>query len=139
MGIYKHFSHVPWDKKRWPNFSPGEPNLACPCCGEFCLDPASFDGLQALRDRLGRPVRVNSGHRCFRHNARVGGAPLSMHRWLVAFDVSLQGHRPSELLEAARKAGFSGFGYYATFLHLDRGRPRWWITKGGARIWTSHL
>jgi zinc D-Ala-D-Ala carboxypeptidase len=137
MSIYRHFSHAPWDRRRWPNFNPNEPNLACPCCGEFCLDEASFDHLQALRRKLGRPVHVNSGHRCFRHNAKVGGAPLSMHKRLVAFDVSLVNQRPAELLDAARRVGFTGFGYYATFLHLDLGRARWWITKGGAKIWTG--
>lgn len=135
--IYRHHSLVPWDRGRWPNFSPGERNLHCPCCGEFYLDPVSFDALQRVRRAVGRPIKVNSGHRCLFHNARVGGKPLSMHK-RVAFDVRLEGHRLRDLLEAARKAGFRGFGYYATFLHVDMGRPRYWITKGGAKIW-KHL
>lgn len=134
--IYSHYSQVPWDKKRWPNFSPSERNLHCPCCGEFYLDPRSFDALQALRRGTGRPIKVNSGHRCVFHNARVGGRPRSMHK-SVAFDVSLGGHRLRDLLEVARKAGFQGFGYYATFLHLDMGRRRYWITKGGVRTWNG--
>jgi zinc D-Ala-D-Ala carboxypeptidase len=135
--IYSHFSLVPWDRRRWPNFHPSEPNLACPCCGEFCLDERSFDTLQALRRKLGKPIHVNSGHRCFCHNAYVGGAGLSMHKLLVAFDVSLVNLRPGELLDAARKVGFHGFGFYGTFLHLDLGKVRWWITKGGAITWNG--
>ena len=134
--LYSHFSLVPWDAVRWPNFRPGEPGLACRCCGEFYLDPAAFDRLQELRGRLGRPIRINSGHRCPIHNARVGGAPLSMHK-RVAFDVSLVGLTPAALVAAARLSGFRGFGFYATFLHLDLGRPRTWKTKGGAKTWTG--
>lgn len=134
--LYAHYSDVVWDRKRWPNFRPAEGNLHCPCCGEFYLDPASFDALQTLRRKMGRPIRVNSGHRCLFHNAKVGGAPRSMHKQ-IAFDVSLQGHRLRDLIEAARSVGFQGFGYYATFLHLDMGRRRFWVTKGGAKRWTG--
>jgi hypothetical protein len=134
--LYEHFSLVPWDYGRWPNFSPGEPGLSCRCCGEFFLDPAAFDLLQALRDRLRRPIALNSGHRCAFHNARVGGRPRSMHKRL-AFDVSLQGLVPEALLAAARATGFRGFGFYETFLHLDTGRSRRWITKGGRKTWTG--
>lgn len=134
--LYSHYSLVPWDRDRWPNFSPSEKNLHCPCCGEFYLDMTSFDALQTLRRAVGRPVKVNSGHRCLFHNAKVGGKPRSMHK-LVAFDVSLRGQRLRDLLEAARRAGFQGYGYYATFLHLDMGRRRFWITKGGKRTWNG--
>lgn len=136
--LYRHYSLVPWDRDRWPNFSPSEKNLHCPCCGEFFLDPVSFDTLQTMRRYLGKPMKINSGHRCLFHNAKVGGKPLSMHK-RVAFDVSLYGHRLQDLLEAARKAGFHGFGYYATFLHLDMGRPRFWYTKGGLKRWNGFL
>jgi len=136
--LYSHYSIVPWDRDRWPNFSPSEKNLHCPHCGEFYLDMTSFDALQALRRGVGKPIKVNSGHRCALYNAspRIGGKPRSMHK-LVAFDVSLKGHRLRDLLEAAKKAGFQGFGYYMTFLHLDMGRRRYWITKGGRRKWNG--
>lgn len=136
MALYPHHSLVDWDRDRWPNFRPSEKNLHCPCCGEFYLDPVAFDTLQALRRRLGRPIKINSGHRCMFHNARVGGAPRSMHK-RIAFDVSLRGHRLRDLIEAARSVGFQGFGYYYNFLHLDIGRRRYWVTKGGAKRWTG--
>jgi hypothetical protein len=134
--IYTHFSLAPWDSDRWPNFHPSEKNLHCPCCGEFYLDPVALDALQALRRRLGQPVKVNSGHRCRFHNARVGGAPRSMHK-RVAFDVSLSGHRLRNLIDTARGVGFQGFGFYSTFLHLDMGRRRYWITNGGKKRWNG--
>lgn len=136
--MYRHYSLVKWDKSRWPNFRPAERNLHCPHCGEFYFDPASFDALQRLREEVNRPIRINSGHRCPLYNASplIGGAPRSMHK-MIAFDVSLMGHDPQKLLKAARNAGFRGFGYYSKFLHLDIGRARYWITKGGAKIWNG--
>lgn len=138
MHIYPHHSLVPWDYKRWPNFSPEERNLYCPCCGEFYFDVFALDTLQRLRRKVGRPIHINSGHRCALHNARVGGKPRSMHK-LIAFDVALSGHRLIDLLNAARKVGFQGFGFYRTFLHLDLGRGRSWITKGGRETWSGLL
>jgi hypothetical protein len=132
--LYRHYSLVPWDKNRWPNFHPSERNIHCPCCGEFFFDPFSFDALQALRRMVDRPIKINSGHRCRLHNARVGGKPRSMHKY-VAFDVSLRGHDLQKLYRASHNVGFRGFGYYATFLHLDTGRKRFWITEGGKRTW----
>lgn len=111
---------APWDASRWPNFSARE--LACPCCGELCVVPRALDAIQALRRAMAAPLTINSGHRCALHNARVGGAPLSQHKTL-AFDVALAGHDPMALEKAARAAGFAGFGYGRTFLHLDM-RPR---------------
>ena len=86
-----------------------------------------MDVLQAMRDDIGRPLRVLSAHRCGIHNARVGGAPLSQHLKL-AVDIALDGHDPVRLRRAAVRAGFTGFGYYRTFLHLDLGRPRQWVS-----------
>lgn len=134
--IYNHYSEVPWDKNRWPNFSPNEKNIYCPCCGEFYLDENSFDTLQRLRDIVNKPIKINSGHRCFLYNYLVGGVPRSMHK-KIAFDISLKGHNKKLLLEAAKKAGFNGFGFYVTFIHLDLGRPRRWASKGGLAIWNG--
>jgi len=123
---------------RRPYFSPRE--LACPCCGETCIWPEALDALEALRQRLAAPLRINSAHRCALHNARVGGAPLSLHKRL-AFDIALAGHDPAGLLQAARAAGFSGFGFGQTFLHLDtRERPAHWFYGARSKAkWTSVL
>ncbi|MDE2182897.1 MAG: hypothetical protein KGJ78_07740 [Alphaproteobacteria bacterium] len=114
--------------------------LACPCCGEVCFWPPALDSLEALRRRLGAALRITSGHRCALHNARVGGAPLSQHKRL-AFDIALAGHDRVHLAAAARAAGFTGFGFGQTFLHLDRrARPaRWFYGNRSKALWTSHL
>jgi hypothetical protein len=130
--IYAHYSSPPWDKARWPNFSAKE--LACPHCGEYYHDTRMLDAIQAVRSSLGKPLRINSAHRCALHNARVGGAPLSQHK-KIAFDISLHGHDREALKAACREAGFTGFGHYGTFLHVDMGRPRWWASTAGRRLW----
>ncbi|MFI2810156.1 D-Ala-D-Ala carboxypeptidase family metallohydrolase [Microbulbifer sp. JSM ZJ756] len=134
--LYPHYSEIPESVWRWPDFSPQEPNLACPCCGEFYLNVAAMDALQAVRDEIKRPIRINSGHRCALHNARVGGAPLSQHK-LIAFDLSLAGHDRLALRDACKRAGFTGFGYYRTFLHVDPGRRRFWYGRGARQLWNG--
>ncbi|WP_445360396.1 D-Ala-D-Ala carboxypeptidase family metallohydrolase [Microbulbifer sp. EKSA005] len=134
--LYQHYSEIPEEVWHWDNFSPDEPNLACPCCGEFYLHRPSMDALQFTRDEIRRPLKINSGHRCALHNARVGGAALSRHK-LIAFDISLSGHNRFVLREACRRAGFTGFGYYQTFLHVDMGRRRYWYGAGAKKLWNG--
>jgi hypothetical protein len=119
-----------WDAERWPNFSAHE--LACPCCGKMVIWAQALDAIQALRNAMGVPLTINSGHRCALHNARVGGAPLSQHKQL-AFDVALGRHDCMALFQHARACGFTGFGFGNSFLHLDtrslagRTRPAFWF------------
>jgi hypothetical protein len=127
-----------WDTARWPHFSPRK--IACPCCGEVVIWPEALDALERLRAAMDAPLVITSGHRCALHNARVGGAPLSLHKKL-AFDVALAAHDPARLFALARTAGFSGFGFGQTFLHLDtRARPaRWFYGSRSRSQWTSVL
>lgn len=127
-----------WDAARWPHFRPHE--IACPCCGEVYIWPEALDALERLRNQTDAEIAINSGHRCALHNARVGGAPLSLHKRL-AFDVALGGHDIGRLLSEARIAGFTGFGYGQTFLHLDtRARPaHWFYGQRSKQRWTSVL
>ncbi|MCK5127657.1 MAG: hypothetical protein KAR42_15475 [candidate division Zixibacteria bacterium] len=132
--IYSHYSEAPWDKERWPNFSPKE--LACPHCGEYYHNTAFLDAIQYVRTKAGKPIRLNSAHRCWLYNAskHIGGAPMSEHK-KIAGDISLDGHDRFKLKELCKEAGFTGFGHYATFLHTDMGRPRWWTSKAGRQLW----
>lgn len=119
-----HYSQARWSGK-WPNFTPKE--IACTCCGEIAVDEESMDALQRLRDRWGEPLVINSGHRCFRHNKEVGGAPFSQHLTL-AFDVRMPKERHEAFVKLARQCGFRGIGHldYDTFVHLDMGPEREW-------------
>lgn len=131
---YRHYTD--WKGEwRWPNFSIRR--LSCPCCGEYYHDPETLDAVQAVRDELGKALIVNSAHRCLLHNIKVGGAPRSMHK-RIALDLSMIGHDRHEVLAAAKRAGFRGFGYYQTFLHVDMGPVRFWYSGKAARqLWTG--
>ena len=125
---------------RWPHFSARE--LSCRCGGRFCQgeywhDLVFLDALEALRAEAGRPLVINSGHRCALWNAHVGGAPRSLHKTL-AVDIRLAGHDRHRLLASAKRLGFTGFGLAHTFLHLDRrGRPALWYYPGSKPRWTT--
>ena len=138
MSIVPSPSSPPWDTLRWPHFVARE--FACPCCGEIVIWPAALDALERLRATVSAPLHLTSAHRCALHNARVGGAPLSLHKRL-AFDIALSGHDPARLFAAARAAGFTGFGFGQTFLHLDtRARPaHWFYGQRSKDQWTSVL
>lgn len=119
----------------WPSFSRAE--MACSHCRELYIWPEFMDALQAARDMAGRPFCIHSAHRCSLHNARVGGAPLSQHLKLAA-DISLSGHAPRQLYQICRAAGFTGFGFYSTFLHIDLGPKRAWYGHGKAKqLWQT--
>lgn len=68
---------------------------------------------------MGRPLKINSGHRCAIWNAVVGGLPNSPHR-RIAVDIAFQKHDRRALAAAAERCGFTGIGIAKTFIHLDR-------------------
>lgn len=129
---------------RWPDFAPSE--VACRGCtaqnschrDRYAIVPEAMDCLQALRNLIYQPVAINSAYRCPFHNVKVGGAPRSHHRVGDAFDISIRGmidNQKMVLVERAKIAGFTGFGFYGTFLHVDLGKPRKWHSRAGREEW----
>ena len=121
-----HYSKFPMEQWDWPSFSPRE--MASKGEGELLIDTAAMDSLQALRDKLDKPMIITSAYRSVAHNKRVGGAKASKHMEAIAFDVRMDNHDPHMFEAAARKAGFCGFGYYprSGFMHIDTGPERSW-------------
>lgn len=133
MRIYDNYNMYPMDNWRWPSFTPQE--MACRGDGMLAIDEDAMDRLQALRNRLGRPLIVNSAYRSPTYNARIGGAPASMHMQAKAFDISMTNHDPAIFEAAARAVGFTGFGFYQrnNFIHIDTGPARQWGERWFAR------
>lgn len=112
------------------NFKVSE--FACKHCGENKIDQRVLDMAQVLRDELGVPVRVNSGYRCEKHNAKVGGVKGSYHTKGQAADLSceLGARKMFEAVQNLHKAGklpeLKYCIYYAhkNFIHVDCGKPR---------------
>ncbi|MEI4233219.1 MULTISPECIES: YcbK family protein [Roseovarius] len=123
---FRHFREVPEHLWRWPDFSPAE--IACRGTGQLKLHPEALDTLQALRDRLGKPLIINSAYRSPEHNRAVDGATHSKHMEGTAFDISMANHDPESFERAAREVGFLGFGTYprSNFMHVDLGPARQW-------------
>lgn len=121
--FYQHWQAVPIEAWPWKHFTAQE--IASHGDGSILVVPTALDRLEALRDRLGRQLVILSAYRDPLHNARVGGAPLSQHKRGVAFDIWLDGDR-EELLIRARACGFTGYGIYRTFTHIDCGPARQW-------------
>lgn len=44
--------------------------------------------LDPLREKYGKPVRVNSGYRCDKLNKAVGGSSTSQHKYGLAADIT---------------------------------------------------
>jgi len=88
-----------------------------------------LDRLDILRARCGFPLTVLSAFRSPYHNAFVGGAVFSLHLKALAVDLSVVGQDKKSIERIAKEEGFTGFGYYRTFLHIDLGRPRTWGMK----------
>ena len=137
MRVYEHYNDYPMSAWRWPSFSPQE--IACRGDAKLAVDEAAMDKLQALRNRLGTPLIVNSAYRSPEYNRRIGGATRSMHMQAKAFDISMANHDPAIFEAAAREVGFTGFGFYQrnNFMHIDTGPAREWGERWFARTDTS--
>ena len=118
---------MPKDSK---NFKVSE--FACKCCRKNNIDQRVIDIAQALRDALGVPVRVNSGYRCEKHNARVGGVKGSYHTKGLAADLSCDAGA-EKMFQIVQELWNNGMIpelkyciYYVNknFIHIDCGRVR---------------
>jgi hypothetical protein len=137
--LFEHYSQIPEKIWRWPNFGfKSDKFLACPHCGEFYLDFYSLDSLQRTRYILNAPISINSGHRCWIHNYKVGGAINSEHK-NIAFDLKITRKIDRfDLLLAARMGGFRSFGFYVSFLHVDKRLNRVWYSSNKAKeLWNG--
>ena len=124
--FYDHWRDVPKDAWRWANFSPAE--IACRGTGKLLINEPALDKLQALRDRLGKPLILRSAYRSPEHNRAVKGATKSKHMDGAAFDIAMSNHDPVVFEAAARAVGFLGIGFYprSGFIHVDLGPAREW-------------
>lgn len=96
---------------------------------DHIIDKRLVDLLDAIRERLGVPVTINSGYRCPEHNAEVGGVPNSYHTQGVAADITYDGIDVDYLAQIAEECGADGIGKYykQDFVHVDvRGYAARW-------------
>lgn len=95
----------------------------CKCKYEHCkssyISPKLIIAYEKLRLKVGRSIKVNSGHRCSEHNFKVGGAPLSQHLRGYAIDISTVNLNQDLIEKLAIESGFTFVKRYKNFIHLD--------------------
>ena len=118
-----------------------EKEFACKCCGQ--LPPLARENVKALvrevldpvREKLGKPVVVNSGYRCEKHNKDVGGVRNSQHLRGEAADIHCQDNERLKQL-IIENGKFDQLITYPTFLHVSYkrtgGNRHQRLKKGGA-------
>jgi len=80
--------------------------------------------LQPLRDRYGKPIRINSGYRCMAHNRhpQVNGSTFSQHMTGEAADIAPVDSADLERLTHMIANGgftFDQLIIYKTFIHVS--------------------
>ena len=89
------------------------------CCTKTPLDIELLGYVQVIRNHFNKPVTINSGYRCQKHNKNVGGAKNSRHTQGMAADVVVKGVKPVKVAQFAETIGIRGIGLYDTFVHVD--------------------
>lgn len=92
----------------------------CPCCKRCPMEFTFVRKLDMARRSLGKPIKINSGYRCPKHNKAVGGSPNSLHMKGQAVDIPVTD--PDErgrLLNVLRSAGIKSFAIGPSFIHCD--------------------
>ena len=97
--------------------------------GEILICSVNVDRLQAFRDKIGKPIHINSGYRTPSYNSSkdVRGAYESLHTYGYATDFYVDGMSPASVYSSLQASHKGGLGKYKTFTHMDSGRRRRWI------------
>ena len=95
------------------------------------------DQLQIIRDKVKKPIKINSAYRCEAWNKIQNGSKHSQHKLGKAVDIVVDGMSPDEVHKLVcemielGQINFGGIGKYNTFTHLDMRdySARWDYTK----------
>jgi len=128
----KHFS----EKEFWCRCSQcqkGDAEMGIPPGGMMGGVPENVKALvenvlDPLREKYGKPIKVNSGYRCPKHNLAVGGATQSQHMKGEAADIAPAGLQVTayglqeleKLVEIIKQNGkWDQMIVYPTFVHVS--------------------
>lgn len=100
----------------------------CKCGGRYCggypaeIDMSMVKIADQIRDKIGKPITINSGLRCKTHNANVGGVSNSQHLYGNAADLGCpSGCTPAQMASIAEDimCDAGGIGIYSWGIHID--------------------
>ena len=116
-----------WETGRCSECRLTQPATKLPYGIEDNLEELATVILEPVRERLGKPIVVNSGFRCPIHNRAVGGATASQHMKGEAADLRIDG-KPEVLAKIIVANGkWDQLILYPTFVHVS------WKRGGGNR------
>jgi uncharacterized protein YcbK (DUF882 family) len=120
---------VNWENIQY--FSPEE--FQCACCGKELMDQHFVEKLDAARDYLQIPFKINSGYRCPEHNKAVSPSTgtTGPHTTGRAADIALSyGDARKALTTLSMRFGGIGIKQHgpreSRFLHVDDLAQRIW-------------
>jgi len=100
-----------------PNLSRHE--VRCRCgCGFDEVTQELINTFQTIRDHLGKPIMINSGCRCRKHNGRVGGVAQSAHMTGEALDIRVNGMTARSLGDFIKRLYENGYLPYLQYCYL---------------------
>ena len=102
-----------------------EKEFRCKCCGQKG-SPQAAANIRALvdvvldpaREKLGKPIVVNSGYRCPKHNLAVGGVTNSQHMAGEAADICCEDNKLLKQI-IVENGKYDQLIEYPTFLHVS--------------------
>lgn len=133
----KTYSKNQFNLRLTTNFKVSE--FTCKCgCSTAKIDDKLVNFVQKIRTHFRKPTTINSGYRCSKHNAKIGGASKSKHVYGQAADIVVEGVSPKEVAKYAESIGVLGIGLYNTdkdghFVHIDT-RPTKFFWLGHAQV-----
>ena len=114
---------TPWGRIKY--FKKSE--FACKC-GKYCngypseIDMNMVKIADKIREKIGKPITINSGLRCKTHNENVGGVSNSQHLLGNAADLGCpSGCTPANMASIAEEimGDTGGIGTYSWGIHID--------------------
>lgn len=85
------------------------------------IDEKLWKTLDALREKIGKPIIITSGYRTPSLNKKVGGAAYSYHMRGMAADIKVSGVTPKEVAEKLNEIvpDECGIIVYKSWVHFD--------------------
>ena len=72
-----------------------------------------------MRTAINKPMQINSGIRCLKHNRSIGSSDTSSHIKCVAADISCTQMSDRHLLMSHLPKLFDRIGIHKDFIHVD--------------------
>jgi len=111
------------------HFDRDEFKCKCSKCDFATVDHELIVVLETMRNHFEQPITINSGCRCARHNANVGGSPISKHLYGLAADITVKNILAEDVYDYLINAYTDkyGIGCYNEWVHIDvrANRARW--------------